>query len=92
MIEVIEVKNMEYVGEKVCTVNGKESKLRTMQLVDLNADRWNALAEKTNTRMFVKLTGREPVSYQEVRNWVNDLIAKEKAPAPTGACIVHAYA
>lgn len=42
-------------------------------LEDYDAARWNALAERTNTRMFIQLNGRDPVDYAEVQEWVRAL-------------------
>lgn len=86
MPEIIEVKNMQYIGERTYTVDGEQKNLRTMQLVDLDATQWNSLAERTNTRSFIQAMKRQPVSYAEVKLWVSSLIQDtKKAPAITGA-------
>lgn len=93
MTEMIEVKNMEYVGEQIYPVGGEQMKLRTMVLKDLDAVRWNTLAERENTKSFIRMTGKQPSSYTEVKEWVKGLIDDvKKAPAATGANSVHAYA
>lgn len=86
MVEVIEVKNMQYIGEQPFTIDGEQKSLRTMQLVDLDTLQWNSLAERTNTRSFIQAMKRQPVSYTEVKLWVSSLIQDtKKAPAITGA-------
>ena len=50
-------------------------------LEDYDVDRWNALAERTNTRMFIQMNGRDPVNYEEVRVWVRSLSEQNKKPA-----------
>lgn len=81
--EVVEVKNMEFIGKEEYMIGGHNVELDTMSLRELSADRWNSYAERENIRMFMKLTGRKPASYEEVKAWVYDLIAKEKAAAVT---------
>ncbi|MCS1390628.1 hypothetical protein NXZ77_03560 [Lysinibacillus boronitolerans] len=56
-------------------------------------DRWNALAERTNTKSFIRMTGRQPVNYEEVQMWVKGLSeGKEKAAtlADATAELIHA--
>ncbi len=50
-------------------------------LEDYDVERWNSLAERTNTRMFIKLNGRDPVNYEEVRLWVRSLSEQKEKPA-----------
>lgn len=57
--------------------------LQTVRLQDLSVDRWNSLAEKQNTKMFIELVGRQPRNYEEVRNWVRSLSTNNKAAAAT---------
>lgn len=52
-------------------------------LEDYDTERWNALAEKQNTKMFIELVGRQPRNYEEVRNWVRSLSTNKKAAAAT---------
>ncbi len=93
MTKLFEAKNVEYVGEELYPVEGSKMKLKTAKLVDLNTERWNSLAEKTNTKSFIRMTGKQPVNYTEVKEWMNILIeGTKKAPAVTGADSVHAFA
>lgn len=93
MTEIIEVKNMEYVGEQMYPVGGEQMKLQTMVLKELDAVRWNTLAERENTKSFIRMNGKHPSSYTEVKEWVFGLIkGTEKAPAVTGAGSVNAFA
>lgn len=53
-------------------------------LEDYDTARWNALAERQNTKMFVQMNGRDPVDYEEVRSWVHSISKQnKKAAAPT---------
>lgn len=54
-------------------------------LEDYSVDRWNSLAERTNTRMFIQLNGRDPVDYEEVRSWVRSLSGQKEKPAAVTA-------
>ncbi len=59
-------------------------------LEDYDTARWNALAERQNTKMFVQMNGRDPVNYEEVRSWVRSLSGqKEKPAAVTASSIFH---
>lgn len=56
-------------------------------------DRWNALAERTNTKSFIRMTGRQPMNYEEVQTWVKGLSErKEEAAALADATaeLIHA--
>lgn len=44
-------------------------------------DRWNALAERTNTESFIRMTGRQPVNYEEVQTWVKGLSERKEEAA-----------
>lgn len=82
---------MEYLGEETFSISGENVTLSTMKLVDLDTECWNSLAVRANTKSFIQAMKRQPVSYSEVRLWVNSLIqGTEKAPAATGAVPVHA--
>ena len=72
------IKNIDFYGD---------SNVATLE--DYDAERWNALAERTNTRMFIRMNGRDPVNYEEVRVWVRSLSEQNKKPAAgtTGSCI-----
>lgn len=86
MKELLKAKNVRYAGEQDYQTAKGEVKMQTAVLVDLNAAQWNGLAEKTNTRSFISMTGRQPVSYAEVQAWMKNLIeGTKKAPAVTGA-------
>lgn len=78
--EIVEVKNMVCIGEDYFAINGEERKLNVMVLEDLDEKSWNSLAERTNTRMFIRMTGMQPESYAEVKEWVNGLINDTKKP------------
>lgn len=43
---------------------------------------WNQFARETNTKSFIQEFGREPKSYEEVRNWVNAAVAEAEARYP----------
>lgn len=93
MKNLMTAKNVEYLGKEVYPVTGSELKLNTAKLVDLNTERWNTLAEKTNTKSFIRMTGKQPEGYAEVKKWMSNLIQDaKKAPAVTGADSVHAFA
>lgn len=86
MKTLIEARNVKFTGERDYQTAEGEVKMQTAVLVDLNAAQWNGLAEKTNTRSFIRMTGKQPVSYAEVQAWVKNLIeGTKKAPAVTGA-------
>lgn len=86
MKELLKAKNVRYAGGQDYISESGMVKLQTAVLVDLNAAQWNGLAEKTNTRSFVRMTGKQPVSYAEVQAWMKNLIeGTKKAPAATGA-------
>lgn len=76
MTEVIELRNMFYVGEKEYNVNGVTAKYRTMVLVDLTAEQWNEFAVRQNTKMYVEMNGFYPETYADVKKWVKGLVAK----------------
>ena len=93
MKNLLEAKNVKYAGNQMVMMAGGETLIETNILEDLDATRWNSLAERTNTKSFVRMTGRHPVDYAEVREWVKGLIeGTKKAPAVTGADSVHAIA
>lgn len=48
-------------------------------LEDYDMERWNALAEKQNTKMFIQMVGRQPRDYEEVRKWVKSSSTNEKS-------------
>lgn len=74
------VKNFDFVSEAVCDIVGLDVKMKTIVLEELDSDRWNALAERTNTKSFIRMLGREPVNYAEVQTWVRGLSSdKEKS-------------
>lgn len=86
MNELLKAKNMKCAGKQDYVTESREVKLQTVVLVDLNTERWNRLAEETNTRSFVRMIGRQPSDYSEVRAWMKNLIKDtKKAPAATGA-------
>lgn len=68
------VKNIDFYGD---------SNMATLE--DYDTVRWNALAERTNTRMFIRINGRDPVNYEEVRVWVRSLSEQNKKPAAVTA-------
>lgn len=61
------VKNIDLINSKVAI------------LEDYDSERWNALAEKQNTKMFIQMVGRKPRDYEEVREWVRRLSTNEKS-------------
>ncbi|PFA66867.1 hypothetical protein CN378_12705 [Bacillus sp. AFS015802] len=73
------IKNMTYLGRQYC--KDVQRDLPTFSLVDLGADKWNAMAQKQNTKMFVEFHNRDAVSYGEVKDWVNSLKNKESHSA-----------
>lgn len=80
------IKNVGFVGEAEYSVLGQEIKMKTVTLEELDTNRWNALAERTNTKSFIRMVGREPVNYEEVQAWVKSLSeGTEKAVAATTA-------
>lgn len=80
------VKNVDLVGESFSRVVGQEVKMETVVLEELDTNRWNALAERTNTKSFIRMVGREPVNYAEVQAWVKGLSeGTKKADAGTSA-------
>lgn len=44
-------------------------------LEDYDTDRWNSLAERTNTRSFIEVNGYEPANYEEVKAWIQSFIS-----------------
>lgn len=40
-------------------------------LVERNKEAWNRKAIIQNTKMFIKITGKQPNDYEEVRSWIN---------------------
>jgi hypothetical protein len=70
------VKNVEFEGHTYVEEIGAELPLFT--LVDIPADRWNAMAKESNTKAFIELVGRQPVDYKEVLTWVYSLIPGHK--------------
>lgn len=66
------VRNIDFVGETVTCLGT----LQTAILEDLDTNRWNTLAQKTNTASFIRMIGREPVNYAEVQAWVKSLVTK----------------
>lgn len=54
-------------------------------LEDYSVERWNSLAERTNTYMFIQMNGRDPLNYEEVRVWVRSLSEQNKKPAAATA-------
>ena len=86
MKKLFDLKNVNYVGKRSYQTVSGEAKLQTAVLVDLDTARWNELAKKTNTRSFIRMTGKQPSSYAEVQEWMKNLIEDtKKAPAVTGA-------
>ena len=75
MNQLLGMKNVEYVGEQMneVAVQGP-AVFKVAKLVDLDSTRWNALAEKENTKSFIRMTGKQPSSYEEVKKWVENLI------------------
>lgn len=71
------VKNIDFVGETVT----RFGTLQTASLEDLDTDRWNTLAQKSNTTSFIRMVGREPMNYAEVQAWVKGLVTKEEGVA-----------
>ncbi|MDM5246218.1 MULTISPECIES: hypothetical protein [unclassified Lysinibacillus] len=67
------VKNVDFVGESFSRIVGQEVKMETVVLEELDTSRWNTLAERTNTKSFIRMVGREPVNYAEVQAWVKGL-------------------
>lgn len=78
MKTLLKVANIDYVEEVEYSIVGKETKLKTAILKELDIDRWNSLAERTNTISFERMVGRKPVNYAEVKEWVRSLIEKPK--------------
>lgn len=68
------IKNIDYHGDSNIAI-----------LEDYDTTRWNELAQRTNTRMFVRMNGRNPVDYEEVRSWVLSLSEPNKKPAAVTA-------
>lgn len=68
------LKNIDFYGD---------SNVATLE--DYDTVRWNTLAERTNTRMFIQMNGRNPVNYEEVRVWVRSLSEQNKKPAVAAA-------
>ncbi|MFJ7953977.1 hypothetical protein ACIQZG_20970 [Lysinibacillus sp. NPDC096418] len=74
------VKNVKYVGEAEYDIVGQNVKMKTVVLEELYKDRWNSLAERTNTASFIRMTGKQPKDYAEVQEWVKSLTSgKEKS-------------
>lgn len=75
-----DVKNVNFVGEAGYGIAGQDKKMKTVVLEELDMNRWNALAERTNTKSFIRMLGRKPVNYAEVQTWVRGLSSdKEKS-------------
>lgn len=64
------IKNIDFYGNSNVAI-----------LEDYNVERWNDLAQRTNTRTFISLHGRNPVNYAEVRSWVCSLSGQNKKAA-----------
>ncbi|GEM_PF-2829455 len=71
------IKNVDFVGEVEYDIVGQNVKMKTVVLEELNKDRWNALAERTNTKSFIRMTGKQPNDYAEVQAWVKGLAQGE---------------
>lgn len=72
------VKNVEFEGVKYFEEVGAD--LPVFTLTDIPAERWNAMAEKSNTEAFIKEFSRQPKNYEEVLVWVYSLIPNEYTP------------
>lgn len=82
MIEAILANNLQHVGRKSYCINKNEKNLVIFRLIDLDKTRWNSLAERTNARMFMEMTGKAPTNPSEVKEWVNGLIQGTKKAHP----------
>lgn len=81
MIEIFEsVRNIDFVGARTYPTAGQAVKMQTAILKELDADRWNDLAQRTNTASFIRMTGREPKDYAEVQAWLKSLSVKSQHP------------
>lgn len=72
------IKNVNFVGESFPEI-GQEVKMETVVLKELDTNHWNSLAERTNTKSFIRMVGRTPVNYAEVQAWVKGLSEGKKS-------------
>ena len=72
------VKNVEYKG--ITRIEGVNEGFPSYKLTDVPADKWNSMAEKANTKAFVKKFGRDPVDHHELMVWVYSLVPFNYVP------------
>ncbi|RHW31494.1 hypothetical protein D1B31_22060 [Neobacillus notoginsengisoli] len=73
-----ELQNVDFEG--YAYFEEQEAVLPVFTLMDIPADEWNRRARINNTEAFIREHRRMPDTYEEVRSWIDSLIA---APDPT---------
>lgn len=69
MVPDLKANNISYAGLEF--VEEYNAELPCFTLAEKSAEEWNAQAKTMNTKAFVETFGRNPVNYQEVKDWVN---------------------
>lgn len=81
-IDVLEV----FDGVKNVEFTRFYDELPVFTLAEETVEAWNTKAKLMNTKSFIRMTGKLPANYSEVKAWMSELILDtKKAPAVTGA-------
>jgi len=80
MTELLELfdgaKNVEF--KEFTYVKEVQAEIPVFTLTDIPVEDWNRRARIQNTKTFVEITGRLPVDYKEVLNWINSYTTENK--------------